>query len=115
MTDGGKSEYLQPDSGAEVADRTGYGTGVVREDGWHEDPQLFGYSLPNRPWTKWKVYLDGEYLGEAVDEAEGHRWIEDMRKMRTGTGSHVAQARNQVADPYRATEGLRLLPKGGHP
>jgi hypothetical protein len=56
------------------------GTGVVRIDGWDLDPDLYGTGRPNRATVTWQTWLDGELLGNAVTEEEGHRWIEDMRK-----------------------------------
>lgn len=47
------------------------GSKVVRVDGYDGD----------RRTVTWRVYLDGQLLGNAYSEDEGYRWIEDMRKM----------------------------------
>lgn len=47
---------------------------VERLEGEHDN-------YPNRRWVTWPTYLDGELLGNAVDEAEGWRWIADMLKL----------------------------------
>lgn len=38
------------------------------------------------PWTTYPTYLDGVLLGNACDEAEGWRWVEDMIRMETRDG-----------------------------
>ena len=53
---------------------TGSAATVERIDGCDD-------TYPNRRWTTWRVTYKGHLLGNAVDEAEGWRWVEDMRRM----------------------------------